>query len=60
MGVESLDLDPAGDNISLLDDYTSLIGGDVYPPEDASLGGSTTACHTSALKVKQETLLLTQ
>ena len=33
----SLALDPAGDDISLLGNYASLMGNAVYPPDDASL-----------------------
>ena len=60
LGVSSLALDLAGDNISLLINYYSLISGNVYPPGDASLRVSTATGHTSASKLKQATSLLTQ
>ena len=53
LGGVSLALIPAGDDISLLGDETSLIFGDKHPTENASLGGSTTTGHTSASKLKQ-------
>ena len=38
LGGTSLTLDPAGDDISLLGNKTYLIGNEVYPPEDVSIG----------------------
>ena len=60
LGGALLALDPAGDNISLLGDKTSLIGNYAYSPSDASLGYSTATGHTSASIVNQVTSLLTQ
>ena len=48
LGGESLALDPSGGNISLLGDEKYLIGGDVYPPEDACLEASNSTGHISA------------
>ena len=56
----SLALDPAGDDISLLDNETSLIANYAYPPEDESLVYSSTTGHNSTSKLKQMTSLLTQ
>ena len=60
LGVASLAIDPAEDNISLLGDETSLVGSDVHPTEEVSLGSSTAADHTSASRVKQATSLINQ
>ena len=55
LGVVSIALYPAEDDIKSLVNKTSLIGGDGHSPEDAFLGGSTTTDHTSAPEVKQAT-----
>ena len=60
LGRASLALEPTGDNISLLGNDASIIGGDLYPPGDTSLVISTSTCHTSASKVKEDTSLITQ
>ena len=56
----SLALDSSGDDISLLGDRKYLLGNDVYPTEEVSLGASITTGHTSASRVKKDTSLLTQ
>ena len=50
----------AGHNISLISDYLSLTGDNRYPPDDDSLGVSTTTGHPSASKAKQATSIITQ
>ena len=60
LGGASLYLDPAGDDISILDDNASLPGGGVYPSGYDSLGVSTATGHASASKVKKSTSILTQ
>ena len=59
-GVSYLALDLEGYDISFLGDNASLTGEYIYPPGDDSLRVSTSTGHTSASKVKQYTLLLTQ
>ena len=60
LGRSSLALEPAGDDISLIGDYSPRIGDSVYPPGVNSLGFSTAAGHTSVSKVKQDTSLIAQ
>ena len=46
LGGASLDLDLAGDGISLLSDDAYLTIGNIYPPGDEFLGASTETGHT--------------
>ena len=54
-----LDLEPEGDDISLLGYDESLTGVDIYPHGHESLKSSTPTWHTSASNVKHATSLLT-
>ena len=60
LGKESLTLDPEGDDITPLSGEDSLTVGNVYTPWDESFGASIETGHTSALKGKNATSILTQ